>query len=209
MFKRGLVLSLVLCMASVVNAGSTSLELRPSAPADAAGYARGEVVDVEIVLLNGEGAAFDIRLAQVDFAASDAQLSIADFGIDLSSLLADALYTQFPTDMAGGNTIANVTYSGSTPTPGFILNIGEGGELSLGTATVTLPDADGTYRLDVVNGDAPNNNSGARFDYGFDSRTILWPVGGGQTDLTVVPEPATLALLGVGGIAMLRRRRKA
>jgi len=36
---------------------------------------------------------------------------------------------------------------------------------------------------------------------------LPWDVGGTYT-LTVVPEPATMSLLALGGVALLRRRRK-
>lgn len=56
-----------------------------------------------------------------------------------------------------------------------------------------------SFTFDV---DAPN----AFFDFGRDSRDIV----AGQTfTLNIVPEPMTLALLGIGGLVALRRRRTA
>jgi len=195
-------------MASVANAGGTFLELVPATPGP---YAGGDSVNVDIVFHNGEGQDIGLRLAQLDFAASDPALDIADFSIDLSTASFGALYAPFDTDFSSGSTVANATYTGLSSIPGLILSVPDGGTLSLGMASVTLPAADGTYNLDVVNPSAPDNNSGARFDYGFTSRVTLFPVAGDPLPLQVgapVPEPATLALLGIGGIAVLRRRRK-
>lgn len=48
-------------------------------------------------------------------------------------------------------------------------------------------------------------------DQFFDSNTFMFPVGiaGAPFDLNVTPEPATLMLLGLGGLAVMRRRRLA
>jgi hypothetical protein len=93
----------------------------------------------------------------------------------------------------------------------------DGGEVNIGDVNVTMPNDAGTYNLDVMNDDVADPNFGARLDFGFGGagdpvttwRAFTGDITGGTESVTVIPEPATLALLGVGAIAALRRRRAA
>ena len=76
---------------------------------------------------------------------------------------------------------------------------------------VGLPDAGGIYLLDAMNPTAGDINTGARVDYDFLNPTILHALNGnlagGQVGLTVIPEPATLGLLLLGGLVLIKRGR--
>ena len=97
------------------------------------------------------------------------------------------------------------------------------GHLSLTLPAYVGPGED-HYMLDVMNvgafgpghGTPDPTNNGARIKFGFggaDPMTTWTAPGGdltgGMLDITVIPEPATLVLLALGGVAALRRRRAA
>jgi hypothetical protein len=210
---------LVTCLFLVV--GSTAradaiLTLTTLTPENAAGgYLPGTVIDFQVDVSQDKPSVTQIRLAQLDFAASDAALTFVGptFAFDFSTLGGDFLYAQFPDYPRPA-----VVYSSPTPTPVFMLEIPAAGtgSLTLGTGQMALPIAPGDYLLDALNTGASDPlNHGARINFGFggpsdpitDWRATDGSITGQPLSLRVVPEPATLGLLLFGAMACIAGRK--
>ena len=123
--------------------------------------------------------------------------------------------------------VATTLWAATAELPGM-LQIVAGVPYRLGGMVVTLPAARGggaEYTFDVLNlANTDDANLGMIIDFGFGTEgdpVLKWgsasesplvndsiTYANGPLTLTVIPEPATLILLGLGGLAALRRRRK-
>jgi hypothetical protein len=215
MLKRGLTLCLVLGVASVANAGAV-LDIQLDTPENGpGGYLPGTTVDFSVFMSTDAQMDIEARLITIGFHVTDPALTFVgtEFDWDWSTVMFDFGYTKFLEYPR-----VNVTYSSTEPQPGLILVIPQGGALRLGGGQVVAPMELGTYMLDGLNelgldydGQPGNANHCARLDFDFVNPTVWTAINGdvtgGRTPVNVVPEPATLALLALGGVAALRRRR--
>ncbi len=103
------------------------------------------------------------------------------------------------------NTIGNTLLFGFPyPTGDVVLGIGLS-KVVLATGTVTVPEVEGDYELSV---DTPFGttilaDAGTFYEVGMTNAVF----GSWNIDIAVVPEPATVSLLALGGLLTTRRRR--
>lgn len=188
--------------------GAVSLSLVPQSPGpySPGPYSPGGTLDVDVVLVNeGEGLMI-MRLLQIDVEETDPRIVVEDFELDFSAAFGGI--NQGYVDYSSG-TVFNWTQTVICPFPCSYLEYPEGSNF-VGTLRARLPVERGDYVLDVLNPFAPDNNTGANFQWDFHDTQQAWSgdgtLTGGRMTLTVIPEPATLLLLAAG--AALARRRE-
>lgn len=106
-------------------------------------------------------------------------------------------------------------YPLSTPNPLFQITLPDNGEVYAGHIYINVGTAGGT--VDVTNDDVADPNWGARADFGFGGpndpvttwRAYTGELTGGVLELPVVPEPASVVMVGIGLVYALRAKRKA
>ncbi|MCO6437719.1 MAG: PEP-CTERM sorting domain-containing protein [Phycisphaerae bacterium] len=205
---------------SVRAAVAQEFTLTPSA---AGPYNPGQTIDVFVDLANPVSGVADryLRLVQLDIRDSDdpIEMAVNGFTWDFTSIPDGGVgYAAF-----GNPPIPSVAYLGVVlNTNGQYLLPGDGSALRLGSFNITMPNvvSETTFNFTLLTpSDNPsdlNDPTGARVMSGFggldpivDSRPRLGNLTGGTAEFTVVPEPATLGLLGAGLLAAmgLSRRR--
>lgn len=125
--------------------------------------------------------------------------------------------TYWTQDLVPGQTyLAVVRYtSGATAGTGGLSELWiNPSALSFGAIEGSVPSADGSATGHLVNGASDHVDTllvGAGISNGFDPNVINIDeirVGTTWADVTAVPEPASLGLLGVGAVGLMARRRK-
>ncbi|MGB2988207.1 MAG: PEP-CTERM sorting domain-containing protein [Phycisphaerae bacterium] len=191
----------ILGIASIARAGAV-LDLVPDDPSP---YYGGESLTVDFWLHNEESFNVALNFLRLDFSDSNVRFSLdSTFAFDFSSVpLGDLGYR------AEHHPDLPVPWTWNTDDcvcPDARLHLPAKGSLHIGSIGVELPTDPGLYLLDVLNADEPDETLGAKFG---SWRAYDGDVTGGVFGFVVVPEPATLSLLILGGFAALRQRRGA
>ncbi|GMU36485.1 MAG: PEP-CTERM sorting domain-containing protein [Phycisphaerae bacterium] len=202
----------MLAMSSAVYAGDIILDMRVDGFDNNALFA-GQNYDAVISLAAPQGTSISsVRLMQMDqeFSSGISNIGYAwnITGID-DSLYFKEIYSDIPT-------VVRANYIGFDPIPGFILDLTDT-PTEIGRYSFTF-NSPGELNLVGQPNDDGNRDHGLYFQTGFNNDLETYFIGkgnilpGGQSTsggvLPLTPEPASLALLGLGAFALLRRRNR-
>ena len=216
MLRTALVCLLALTFVASANASTVNVRLEATPPASGSCYAEGEVIKISVYYDNNFDMDLQLRLLQfsnMGMAAADAagyapwdgyNPDYPEFSEWPDLPVGGAFYAKFNTW-----TLPSAAYTGSAYFPGRVMVLSPMGSAKVGSFDYTMPDH--TVTVDVANATETDEDKTARIRANFDTTLDLSPVNGGLTggtiELCFIPEPATLGLLGVGALALLRRRR--
>lgn len=174
-------------------------------------------VSFEVYLSGQDGLDHYLRLIQHDIQLSELPPFNVDYHYNTQACeqlpeLCGLGYAEVGLD---GVTPATVFSGLSEDTFTQILLPGSGMPILTMTFDVEVPAAaiGESFLIDVLNPETGNGSFSARIDFGFggpDDPIITWSVyngliTGNTATINVVPEPASMALLGIGAVVLMRR----
>jgi hypothetical protein len=167
--------------------------------ADPAHVQKGDPVTITVGCswtANASNPGDNITRIQLNWSNSDSALSLPTAGTWAWNTATDGINSIGDSDLSDGK--VNRQGLGITPPASF----------TIGTLSFNAPLTEGTYALNLTGGSLGGGTAsvvadGTTYLYAGNDLTM------GTYSFTVVPEPATLALLAFGGLAFLRHRQKA
>ncbi len=214
MFKKTILGLTMLAMSSAVY-GEVILDMHVIGTPNNA-LTSGASYDAFIGLAAPQGTTIpNVRLMQMDDRfTSNIGLNSFTWNIGGGSIN-DALYfKEIYTDIP---TVVRANYVGFDPVPGFILDLTDT-PVEIGRYNFTFNGVPGALNVVGPPNDDGHRDEGLYFQTGFNSDLVTYNMlqgnilPGGESDtsgnLPLTPEPASLSLLGLGALALLRRRNR-